>query len=196
MSNGTDEIKDLRQRLENTERAIGALHARDLAIVKAMAAELCEMHYKTFTLFLKGDEIARYTELWSKRLADTKRTIQGSEIIEDVIKTHDKFVKDITDYAKGESIRGITEHAKVESIKDVTEHVKRERVDNADQAMGIAHSYFKKKGKTVALPMKAVRQDDIWLVDIDVGTVRLEIAAVKVDAKTGEVLSYEIIQKK
>jgi len=172
MSNGTDEIRDIRKRLEETERAIGELRAGDLAIMKIMAAELCEMHYNTFILSQKGEEIKKYTELWSKRLADTKQTIEGSETIEAIIETRDKFVKDIT------------------------EHVKEEKVDNADQAMEIAHYFFKEKGKTVALPMKAVRQNDVWLVDIDVGAVRLEIATVKVDANTGEVLGYEITQKK
>jgi uncharacterized membrane protein YkoI len=121
MSNGTDEIRDIRQRLEEIEKAIGELH---------------------------------------------------------------KLVKDLIDYTKGES------------VKDVTEHVKGEKVDNADQAMEIAHYFFKEKGKTVALPMKAVRQNDVWLVDIDIGAVRLEIATVKIDAKTGDILSHEITQKK
>jgi hypothetical protein len=184
MSNGTDEIRDIRKRLEETERAIGELRAGDLAIMKIMAAELCEMHYNTFILSQKGEEIKKYTELWSKRLADTKQTIEGSETIKAIIETRDKFVKAISDSVKGES------------VKDVTKYVKEEKVDNADEAMEIAHYFFKEKGKTVALPMKAVRQNDVWLVDIDVGAVRLEIATVKIDAKTGDILSHEITQKK
>jgi len=199
MSNSTDEIRDIRKRLEETERAIGELRAGDLAIMKIMAAELCEMHYNTFILSQKGEEIAKYTELWSKRLADTRQEINQSKTIEDTITVRDKFIKDTSDYAKAEKV-DTADEAIIETrdkfVKDITDYVKGEKVDNADEAMEIAHYFFKEKGKTVALPMKAVRQNDVWLVDIDIGAVRLEIATVKIDAKTGDILSHEITQKK
>ncbi len=171
MSNGTDEIADIRKRLEETERVIGELRAGDLAIMKLMATESCEMYYNIASLFQKTEEIAKYTELWSRRLADTKRTIQDSETIEAIIGIGNKFAKDITDY------------------------VKEEKVDNADKAMEIAHSFIL-KDSPVALPLKVERQDDIWLVDIDAGTVGIKIVKVKVDAKTGNILGHEIIEKK
>ena len=171
----SDEIEDISKRLEETERAIGELHAGDFTIMKIMASESCEMHYTMhyamFLLFQKGNEIAKYTKLWSKRLDDARQEIQGAETIEATIKIRDKFVKDITDY------------------------VKAAKVDTADKAMEIAHAFIKKY-VPVALPLKAERQDDVWLVDIDVGALAVKVAKVKVDAKTGDILSYDIPEKK
>jgi hypothetical protein len=171
MSNGSDEIADIRKRLEEIERAVNELRTGDLAIMKTMAAELCEMYYYIFTLFQKAEEVKKYTELWAKRLAETKRTIQGSETSEAVIGTRDKFVKDLVDYTKAE------------------------KAPTAEEAMDIAYS-FMKKDCSVALPLKAERQDDIWLVDIDIGAVKVEIVRVKLDAKTGDILGQETVERK
>ncbi|GAI38294.1 unnamed protein product, partial [marine sediment metagenome] len=43
-----------------------------------------------------------------------------------------------------------------------------------------------------ALPVKAIREDNVWSVDIDVGPLAVKIAKVKIDAKTGGIISYEI----
>ena len=171
MSNSTDEIKDIQKRLQALGRAITELRGGDLTIMKIMAAESCETHYATFLLFQKGEEVAKYIELWLKRLDGTRRAILDLETIEDIVKARDKFVRDITDY------------------------VKAAKVDTADKAMEIAHSFIKKYNP-VALPLKAVRQDDFWLVDIDVGALAVKVAKVKVDARTGDILSYEIPEKK
>ncbi len=72
MSNGTDEIAEIRKRLEAIERAIDELRAGNVALMQIMAA--------------------------------IGRTIQGSETTEAVTGTRDKFVKDITDYAKTEKV--------------------------------------------------------------------------------------------
>jgi len=61
--------------------------------------------------------------------------------------------------------------------------------------MEIAHSFIKKYSP-VALPLKAVKEGDAWLVDIDVGALAVKIAKVKVDARTGDILSYDIPEKK
>ena len=61
--------------------------------------------------------------------------------------------------------------------------------------MEIAHTFIKKYSP-VALPLKAVKEDDVWLVDIDVGALAVKIANVKVDARTGDILSYDIPQKR
>lgn len=190
MSNGAEEIEGISKRLEAIERAIGELRAGELAIMKIMAAELCEMYYTIFILSQKSEDIKKYTELWS-RLADTRRTIQDSETAEDVTKTRDKFFREITEHAKEE---------KVDSTAKTTEKVDSaakavEKVDTVEEAMDIAHS-FMKKDNPVALPLKAQRRDDFWLVDVDVGAVRMEIVRVKIDANTGVILGHETVEKK
>jgi len=149
MSNGAEEIGDIRKRLEAIERAIDELRAGNLAIMQIMAA--------------------------------IGRTIQGSETTEDVTKARDKFVKEITGYAQAE---------KVDSTAKAVE-----KVDDVEDAMAIANA-FMKKDNPVALPLKAQRRDDIWLVDVDIGAVRMEIVRVKIDANTGNILGHETIEKK
>ena len=60
--------------------------------------------------------------------------------------------------------------------------------------MEVAHSFIKKYSP-VALPLKAVKEKDFWLVDIDVGALAVKVAKVKVDARTGDILSYEIPER-
>ena len=64
-------------------------------------------------------------------------------------------------------------------------------VKSAEEATEIAHSFIKKY-RPIALPLKALREDDVWNVDIDVGPLAVKIAKVKIDAKTGNIISYEI----
>jgi hypothetical protein len=178
MSN--EEREDISKRLEEVEKAIGELRTgRDLVIMKTMAVGLCEAHCNIFTLFQKGED----KELWARRLAEAKQTIHGSETIEDVVKTRDNFIKEITDYVKAE---------KVDSTDKAVEKVK---VDDALDAMAIANS-FMKKDNPVALPLKAQQREDIWVVDVDIGEVRMEIVRVKIDAKTGTILGHETVEKK
>lgn len=171
MSYNREEIEDIRKRLQATEEAITELHSKDLHIMKIVAVESCATHYNMFLFLQRGEEIDKYKELWSKRLEDTKQEIQDSETIEGVIDARDKFGNDIIDY------------------------IKATKVDTAEKAMEIAHSFIKKYSP-VALPLKTVREDDVWLVDIDVGALAVKVAKVKVDAKTGDILSYEIPEKK
>ncbi len=77
---------------------------------------------------------------------------------------------------------------------EISDYIKAEKVATADQAMEIAHSFIKKYSP-VALPMKADREGDVWLVDVDVGALSVKIAKIKVDARTGDILSYEIPPK-
>jgi hypothetical protein len=186
MSNGAEEIEDISKRLAEIERAIGELRAGELAIMKTIAAELCEMYYTIFTLFYEGEEVKKYTELWTKKLAETKQTILGLETSEAVIGTRDKFVKDLADYAK----------AAIDSAAKTVEKVEKvQKVDYVEEAMAIANA-FMKKDNPVALPLKAVIRDDIWLVDVDIGAVRMEIVRVKIDANTGNILGHETVEKK
>jgi hypothetical protein len=181
MSNGSDEMAEIRQRLEAIERAIDALRAGNLVIMKTMATELTEMYYNIFVLSQKGEDMKKYTELWAKKLADIRRIIQGSETSEAATGTVDKLVKDIADYTKAEEVDSATKAA--------------EKVDNAEEAMDIAHT-FMKKDNSVALPLKAVRRDEVWLVDVDIGAVRMEIVRVKIEAKTGNILGHETVERK
>ena len=43
-------------------------------------------------------------------------------------------------------------------------------------------------------PSKATKQDDTWVLEVDVGLGRRRTAKVKVDAKTGEIIEYEVSQ--
>ena len=66
-----------------------------------------------------------------------------------------------------------------------------EEAASATKATEIAHS-FVKKYRFPARPLKAVREEDTWLVEIDVGPILPAVARVKVDASSGEILEYDI----
>lgn len=68
-------------------------------------------------------------------------------------------------------------------------------VKNAEEATDVALSFLQTKyplRRRVARPAKAVRENDVWSVDLDVGIVRVLIANFKIDSKTGEILQYSI----
>jgi len=64
-------------------------------------------------------------------------------------------------------------------------------VKSAAEATEIARSFIKKY-RWYTRPLKAVREDDAWLVEIDVGAVFTVIAKIKVDVKSGDILEYTI----
>ncbi len=64
-------------------------------------------------------------------------------------------------------------------------------ITSAEQATAIALS-FTKKHRFFARPLKAVRENDTWLVEIDVGPITTAVAKVKVDAKSREILEYQL----
>jgi hypothetical protein len=64
-------------------------------------------------------------------------------------------------------------------------------VKSAREATQIAQS-FVKKYRTYARPLKATRQGNAWLVEIDVGLLASKIAKVKIDAKSARILQYTI----
>jgi GTP-sensing pleiotropic transcriptional regulator CodY len=180
-----DEIEEINKRLEEIEKAIGELRTgRELAIMKAIASELCTIHCNIFVISQKGVD----TGLWGRKLAEAKQAIRNSETIEDAVKTRDNFVREILNCTKMEPAKG-------EPAEETAEPARAEEVGNADRAMEIAYA-FMKKDNSVALPMKAVQRSDYWLVDVDVGVVRMEIVRVKVDSKTGEILGHETVEKK
>jgi len=66
-----------------------------------------------------------------------------------------------------------------------------EEVRSAGEATEIARAFIRSY-RAYARPLKAVREDDTWLVEIDVGPIFKIIAKVKIDAKSGDVLEYTI----
>ncbi len=66
-----------------------------------------------------------------------------------------------------------------------------EKAKTAPEATEIAQS-FVKKYRSFARPLKAVREDGTWLVEIDVGPLFVAVAKVKVDAESGDILEYTI----
>jgi hypothetical protein len=166
-----NEVKDLNKRLKEIENDIRELRSEDSKIMRKMAIESCETVYNSLLYLQKSaEEINEYGKLWGGKLLDITDEINKSKTIEDISKIRDSFVKDINDY------------------------VKALKVDTADKAMEIAHSFIKKYSP-VALPLKAERQDDVWMIDIDVGALAVKIAKVKVNARTGDILSYEIPER-
>ncbi len=121
-------------------------------------------------LGLEGEERKSYVEYWGKKLGNATRELEDSTTLEQTIGIGNEYEEEFGDY------------------------ITATKIDTADKAMDIAHSFIKKYSP-VALPLKAVREDDIWLVDIDVGALAVKVAKVKVDAKTGDILSYEIPER-
>ncbi len=66
-----------------------------------------------------------------------------------------------------------------------------EEVKSAKKATEIAES-FVKQHRWYTRPVKAVREGDTWLVEIDIGPLFTTIAKVKIDAKSGDILEYTI----
>ncbi|MFQ6116315.1 MAG: hypothetical protein ACE5NG_19835 [bacterium] len=68
-------------------------------------------------------------------------------------------------------------------------------IKNASQATEKALSFLLEKypmrGK-VARPLKAVHENNFWVVEFNVGIVRVMVATIKIDRSTGEVIEYNI----
>ena len=62
-------------------------------------------------------------------------------------------------------------------------------ITSAQEAIDIA-SEFIEPHYPWHRPLKAVRQAGIWIVEFDVGAVRVETATVKIDADTKEVKEF------
>ena len=66
-------------------------------------------------------------------------------------------------------------------------------VKSATEATEIALSFLKEHYQFVPQePIKAAKEDNVWLVEIDVGLLRTRIAKIKIDAKTATILEYSI----
>ncbi len=141
-----------------------------LWVAKATGFFLCTIDYNMQILFQKGEELESYKKLWINKLEAAKEDIQSSQTTKRVFEIVNSFDKELLAYTQAT------------------------KVDTADKAMEIAHSFIKKYS-SVALPLKAIKEDNIWTVDIDVGALAVKIAKVKVDARTGDILSYDIPSK-
>ena len=63
----------------------------------------------------------------------------------------------------------------------------------AEGATEVALAFLKKHYKFIPQePVKAVRENNVWLVEIDVGLLKTRIASIKIDSATGDILEYSI----
>jgi len=166
----SNEIEDIEKRLKAIEDSIKELGKMDLFIVKAIVGCVAPMEINIATRTMKGEEAKQFGELFSKKSEALDKELKEAKMPADAFRLLIKLDDEISDY------------------------IKATKIDTADKAMEVAHSFIKKYSP-VALPLKAKREDDVWLVDIDVGALAVKIAKIKVDAKTGDILSYEIPQK-
>lgn len=67
------------------------------------------------------------------------------------------------------------------------------KIKSAAEATEVALSFLKQHYRFIPQqPTKAVREDNLWLVEIDVGLLRTRIAKIKIDAKTAAIIEYDI----
>ncbi len=66
-------------------------------------------------------------------------------------------------------------------------------VKSAEEATKIAQAFIAKlRTKAITRPIKASREDDIWIVKIDIGAIFISMATIKIDAKSGAILEYDL----
>ncbi|MBI4203127.1 MAG: hypothetical protein HY532_08465 [Chloroflexi bacterium] len=63
-------------------------------------------------------------------------------------------------------------------------------IASASQATEVAVEFLKRYYPFIA-PVKVKKENELWLVQADVGAVTVRLATVVVDAQTGEILSFE-----
>lgn len=156
--------------IEELRNRLDALAEQDLAIAQRISQAICAMEYNLLGVYLTGEQRDFYHELWSKKLKTVREQLEGSQTPIEAFEIMSKFDDELYKF------------------------VRAEKVKTADKAMETAHS-FVKKYVPVALPMKAEKEGDVWLVDVDVGAFAVKVAKVKVDARTGDILGYEIPPK-
>lgn len=61
---------------------------------------------------------------------------------------------------------------------------------SAGQATEVAVEFLKRYYAFV-VPVKAQREDGQWLVQADVGAIAVRLATVRLDAQSGEILSFD-----
>lgn len=153
-----------------TSTEIEELKKQLLLIAQTISAFICESTYNMFIPHLAGEEREQYVKHWKEKENTTMEKVVEVRTVEEALDIATNFYQELFDY------------------------IKAQKVATADKAMDIAHSFIKKYAP-VALPLKAMREKDVWVVDIDVGALAVKIAKVKVDARTGDILSYDIPRK-
>lgn len=167
MAGSNDEIKALHKRLEKAEKSIEGLGETDLFIAKQIVRVLCVAEYTTAQLWLKGEDTRSFQRVWGERIEASIKGIEAAKTVKSVFEIACSFDSDLSEY------------------------IRAEKVKTAEEAMDIAHAFVKKYSST-ALPMKATKEKDFWFVDIDVGALGTKIAKIKIDARTGDISSYEV----
>ncbi|MDI6884833.1 MAG: hypothetical protein QMD22_00500 [archaeon] len=70
-----------------------------------------------------------------------------------------------------------------------------DKIKNASEATEKAVSFLMEKyplrGR-IARPIKTTRENDLWVVEFNIGIARVLIATIKIDAVSGEILEYNI----
>jgi len=64
-------------------------------------------------------------------------------------------------------------------------------IKDAATATEIAQAFLK-KNYSYGWPKKAVREDDVGMVEVDVGAFTTRIAKVKISAKDGTIIDYSV----
>ncbi|MBI4304253.1 MAG: hypothetical protein HY665_07970 [Chloroflexi bacterium] len=64
-------------------------------------------------------------------------------------------------------------------------------VKTAAKATEIATSFLKQY-YAFPRPVSAAREDAVWIVKVDIGLVKKEIAEVKIDASTADIIGYSL----
>ena len=64
-------------------------------------------------------------------------------------------------------------------------------VESGEEATRIAEAFLKKR-RYFPRPIKAMREKDNWLVELDVGLLDTKIARMKIDAQSGKIIEYDI----
>jgi uncharacterized membrane protein YkoI len=65
-------------------------------------------------------------------------------------------------------------------------------VKTADQATDVALSFLKKSGWSFARALSAHEKNGSWVVQVDVGALTFQAGTLKVNARTGAIIEYDI----
>lgn len=67
-------------------------------------------------------------------------------------------------------------------------------IRNAEQATDRALSFVRERSPYggIARPMRAVRDGQIWSVELDLGIIRVMVATIKIHAETAEIMEHSI----
>ena len=157
------------------------LHEIELAGGEVKSSpELFDEVAKYFPQLSPADKVARYLSgrnKWEMRVGWARTKLKREGELDD---------------SSPRGIWRITERGK--------ERLKREwiappilEVKSATEATEIALSFLKEHYQFIPQqPIKAAKEDTVWLVEIDVGLLHTRIAKIKVDAKTAAILEYSI----